>query len=84
MFHVIPDERKHTNFQAIDGTTVPLNQADIKALSLDATPATTAVDATDADLDSTAIVDNITVGQARIIMTGDIGIEAWQKKATRK
>jgi hypothetical protein len=55
----------------------------MKALGLDATPTTAAEDATDADLDSTTIVDNITVGQARI-MTGDIGVEAWQKKATRK
>jgi hypothetical protein len=79
----MPGERKNTNFQAIDGTTVPLNQADIKTPGLDATPATAAEDATDADLDSITIVDNITVGQARI-MTGNIGVEAWLKEATRK
>lgn len=54
---------------------MPLDQADIKALRLDTVPGT--------ESDSTTIVDNITLGQARI-MTGDIGMESWQKRATRK
>jgi hypothetical protein len=54
---------------------VPLVQADVKSLGLDTAPAT--------DSDSTTIIDNITLGQARI-MTGDIGMESWQKRVARK
>jgi hypothetical protein len=54
---------------------VPLDQADAKYLGLDTAPAT--------DSDSTAIIDNITLGQARM-MTGDIGMESWQKRVARK
>lgn len=44
---------------------------------------TAADDAKAADLDSTTIVDNITLSQARI-MTGDIDVERWRKRVTRK
>ena len=54
---------------------MPLDQADVKALGLDTAPAT--------DSDSVTIVDNLTLGQARI-MTGNIGLESWQKRVTRK
>jgi hypothetical protein len=57
-------------------------QADVKTLGLDAVPETTEDDDAVTDLGSTTIVDNTTLGQARI-MTGDIGVERWQKRATR-
>ncbi|CZR65953.1 uncharacterized protein PAC_15853 [Phialocephala subalpina] len=68
--------------QHADGT-VPLDQADIEALGLDAALETAADDATVTESDSTTIVDNITLGQARI-MTGDIGVESWQRRVTRR
>ena len=55
----------------------------MKALGLNAAPDTAPDDAAAANSDTTTIVDNITIGQARI-MTGDIGVETWRKKVTRK
>lgn len=33
--------------------------------------------------DETSIIDNITLGQARV-MTGDIGVQEWHRRAARK
>lgn len=82
MYRFIQAERNYTNSPELDGT-VRLNQADVTALGLDAASTIAADDATSTYSDSTTIIDNITVGQARI-MTGDIGVETWRKKVTQK
>ena len=54
----------------------------MKALGLDAAPDIVADDTAATNSTTTTIVDNITIGQARI-MTGDIGVETWRNRIMR-
>jgi hypothetical protein len=67
-------------FITIADREVPLEDTDIKSLGLPA-PHGQADSVSSPDTDS--IYDNITLGQARI-MTGNIGVENWQRASGRK
>jgi hypothetical protein len=61
---------------------IPLEASDVEGLELTAPQTVTEGTAIDGTV-LTAIHDNITLGQARI-MTGDVGTESWGKTAGRK
>jgi hypothetical protein len=66
----------------IDGTVL-LDEVDIKTPRLNAVPNMVAENANVINLDSATIINNITIGKARI-MTGDIGGERRQARIARK
>lgn len=61
---------------------IALNAADLEALKQAGLQAATSGSAA-TNMRETSIYGNITLGQARI-MTGDVGIEGWQRTAGRK
>ncbi|KAJ9419048.1 hypothetical protein FOXG_16109 [Fusarium oxysporum f. sp. lycopersici 4287] len=67
--------------QTADGF-IPVNVADILAMGMSAPDNTTSMSSSN-EVRETNIYGNVTLGQARI-MTGNIGVEGWQKMAGRK
>ncbi|PCD20348.1 hypothetical protein AU210_016215 [Fusarium oxysporum f. sp. radicis-cucumerinum] len=61
---------------------IPVDVADILAMGMSASDNTTSMSNSN-EVRETNIHGNVTLGQARI-MTGNIGVEAWQKMAGRK
>ncbi|KAL9573930.1 hypothetical protein ACKAV7_001922 [Fusarium commune] len=67
--------------QTADGF-IPVNAADMLAMGMSAPDNTTSMSSSN-EVRETNIYGNVTLGQARI-MTGNIGVEGWQKMAGRK
>ncbi|KAF5256312.1 hypothetical protein FOXYS1_13215 [Fusarium oxysporum] len=67
--------------QTADGF-IPVNAADVLAIGMSAPDDTTSMNSSN-EARETNIYGNVTLGQARI-MTGNIGVEDWQKIAGRK
>jgi hypothetical protein len=62
---------------------ITLDASDAESLGLTGRQGATTHGTTTTDTDETSIYDNITLGQARI-MTGNVGVENWQRVAGRK
>ncbi|RKL04137.1 hypothetical protein BFJ70_g17222 [Fusarium oxysporum] len=67
--------------QTVDGT-IAVDTADVLTIGISAPDDTTSMNSSN-EARETNIYGNVTLGQARI-MTGNIGVEGWQKMAGRK
>ncbi|KAI7759181.1 hypothetical protein LZL87_014399 [Fusarium oxysporum] len=78
---IVKNQALQQTGQTVDGT-IAVDAADVLAIGMAAPDDTTSMNSSN-EARETNIYGNVTLGQARI-MTGNIGVEGWQKIAGRK
>ncbi|KAG7429242.1 hypothetical protein Forpi1262_v009329 [Fusarium oxysporum f. sp. raphani] len=81
LMDIVKNQALQQTGQTVDGT-IAVDTADVLAIGMSAPDDTPSMNSSN-EARETNIYGNVTLGQARI-MTGNIGVEGWQKMAGRK